>query len=118
MLSCKCAFDGDAESYYSCNHDFTVLQTSTKKRCQSCQKLINKDATVVKFDRWRDPRSDVEENIYISEVPLAPWYYCEECGGLWLTLSGLGYCLKIGNNIQNDMEDYRKLHNPTWRKTK
>ena len=117
MLSCECEnFDWDAEWYYTTPEDFSTLKSAQRRRCQSCNKLIDVGSTVVKFNRWRDPNYDVEENIYGDEVPLAPWYYCEECGGLWLTLAELGYCLTIGDNIQDDIRDYRELYNPNWKK--
>jgi hypothetical protein len=98
MLSYSC---GDFESepgqwyWYYPENDFVPLQTSRRKRCQSCKELINIGADTIKFPRFKIPDTDVEVKIYgeDGEIPLAPWFLCEKCGEIYLNLNDIGYCL-------------------------
>ncbi len=106
-LSCHCddfEIDGDSWGYIS-GEDFSNLQTKRSRKCCSCGDMILPGADVVKFERMRGPRNEIEERCKGAEIYLSDWYMCEECGGLYLSLSELGYCVELG---QDDMHDLVK----------
>jgi len=105
MLSCSCAYDDGGWYYYSTDK-FNTLNSTRRKRCCSCNELIDIGSQCVEFDRYRSPYSDIEERIWGDEVGLASWYMCEKCGEIYLNLSSIGYCIMLGNNIKEDLEDY------------
>lgn len=97
-LTCSCDIDYEDGWWYWVPEDYTTLNTSRRKRCCSCHELVEMGSTCAKFVRQRGPRTDIEENIHGDEVPLAPYYMCEECSDLFFSLSELGFCLNIGGN--------------------
>ena len=109
-MGLSCTFSDDcAEWYYLTPEDFTTLQTNRRKRCCSCKKLINIGDICVKFERFRDPNSDIEERIYGDTVPLADWYMCEECGGLFFNFIELGFYVTLGDDMRELIEEYLDL---------
>jgi len=110
MLYCTCGdyFDCDTWYYYH-PEDFSKLTTSKRKRCCSCKVLINKQAGCLEFPRQRQPRHDIEEEIYGDEVPLASYFMCEACGEIYLNLSDLGYCLDITQDMREYLKEYQEL---------
>lgn len=97
-LTCYCGEDCDW--YYVADEDFRPLPTKRRKRCSSCDELIDVGADSVAFRCWRSPRTDIEEDIYGDEVPLATKYHCETCGGLFMALNERGYCLDPAENMR------------------
>jgi predicted RNA-binding Zn-ribbon protein involved in translation (DUF1610 family) len=95
-LSCSCG-DHDGEGwYYYTPDDFSVLKSKRRKRCVSCEKPIDPGAEVVTFERARAPTNEIEDRIWCGDaVPLANWYMCEECGGLFLSIIATGYCIQL-----------------------
>lgn len=108
MLSCSCDFD-DGGWYYYPPSNFSTFNLQRRKRCCSCGVLIDVGSQCVKFTRCRPPISDIDESINGSEVPLAPWYMCEWCGEMFFNLHSLGYCIVLGDDIKEKLEDYWKL---------
>jgi hypothetical protein len=110
-LSCSCGeWDGDGWAWTS-SGDFTTLNTSRRKRCCSCKKLIDIGATVVTFERVRHPITEVEMQIYGdgAEINLAPWYMCEICGEIYLNLDALGFCVDIEyDSMQELLKEYQQ----------
>lgn len=97
-ISCGCKWDADGEDwYYFCPDDFTKLSTKRSRRCISCGTKIQPGDECVKFQRERNPQHDVEVRIYGEggEIPMAPWFMCEECGGVYLSITELGYCINL-----------------------
>lgn len=105
MLSCSCDFDSDSWYYYQPN-DFSIFNLKRRKRCCSCDKLININAQCVEFGRYRSPITDIEEQICGDEINLASWFMCEWCGEIYFNLSDLGYCIFLGSSMQENLEDY------------
>ena len=114
-LSCSCDLD-DAAWYYEFSDYQEMPELPRRKRCKSCRQLINPGDDIVKAYRHRPARDDVEISIYGEEpeaVKMAPWYYCDECGGILLTLSepkhlgGLEYC---SIDIERPARELLKLH--------
>lgn len=105
-LSCSCG-EWDGESWwYEPPDDFSVLDTKRGRRCQSCGEIIPVGASCLKFSRNRPPNGDYEENRFGDEVPLAPEYLCGDCGEIYLNLTDAGYCLALGTDLREDMEEY------------
>lgn len=108
-LSCSCHTEGDWWYLIDTDPDFKPLSTSKRKRCQSCKELINVGADCLRFPCYRSPQTDVEERIYIDEVPLAPKYLCEPCGEIYLNLMALGYCYYMGDDLREQLKEYWEL---------
>ena len=71
---------------------------------------MGEDCSAVR--RWRKPGYDtIEERIYGEggEVPLATWYLCDRCAGLYESLDGLGFCDLIGQNLVNVCREYGEM---------
>lgn len=105
MLSCSCDLYNCAD-FYEVPEDFSKLDTKRGRRCKSCNSLIKTNDLCVELRRWRDPKDDIEERIYIDEVPIGDLYYCEKCGEIFFNLSELGYCL----NPEISMQEYLKYY--------
>lgn len=101
-ISCGCDYD-DFTWHYTAPEDFSTLKTKRFRKCCSCGCRLEPGDTVAEFERDRPPSSEVEERIYGDEVPMAPWFMCEECGGLFMALAEQGYCIALskGENMRS-----------------
>jgi hypothetical protein len=108
MLSCSCDYD-DSDRWYYIPDNFSTFTKKRRKRCCSCNTLIDINSQCVEFDRNRAPVSEIEERIMGSEISLANWFMCEKCGEIFLNLSALGYCINLDKNMQEYLEDYWDL---------
>ena len=112
-LSCSCDFDPDGYQWFWMDHgDFKAFTGNRRKRCCSCQSLIEIGEDSIEFFRYRNPRTDIEERIYGEGdfVPLASHFMCEECSGLYLALDELGYgCLDIGTPMKEYIAEYNDM---------
>lgn len=90
------------------NPHFATTPVGRRRRCRSCRELIGVASDAVRIYRYRLPRDEVECRIYgyDGEVMLAPWWWCETCGGLALSLLEHGYALEI----EDDMRELVKEH--------
>lgn len=106
-LSCYCSEESDYY-YDKIPEDFSKLETSRRKRCNSCRQLINIGDEVLKIPTWRYPNSDIEDKIYYAggQVPLAPRYLCAKCGEIFLNLTEYGYCVNIEENMHDLLRDH------------
>jgi hypothetical protein len=104
MLSCECDWypePGDVTFWPP--RDYSTLETSRRKRCESCNCLIDIGSLVGKFQRYKMPDSDVEIRIYgdgedgEEGVPRADHYLCEPCMDLYYSLEELGFCPQLGD---------------------
>ena len=111
-LSCTCGdWDGEPGTWaYYPPKDFSILKTTRRKRCKSCNGLIDLGATCLEFPRIRAPYEGVEEKIYgeCGEIPIASYFMCEACGEIWLNLSDLGYCMQPRDDMREALKDYQK----------
>lgn len=110
-LSCSCdEYEVDGDNWgYLMPSDFSKLETTRRKRCCSCKKLIDKGDIVLSFERFRGARSDIEERIWGDEVYLANWYMCECCGEIFLNLQEAGFCLDIADDMRKNLKEYHSL---------
>jgi len=111
MLSCSCGeWEGEGIAYEPPN-DFTVLETSKRKRCTSCKKLIDIGSSVLPFGRFRAPQTDIEVDIYgdDGEIRLCNHYLCETCGEIYLNLETIGYCVDPENDMTEYLSEYHEI---------
>jgi len=110
-LSCDYDGDGDFSWYYDnpSTKDFTKLNTKYSRHCCSCGAKIKVGDDVLKFERYRYAKNDIEERIYGdgADVPMPNWYLCETCGGLFMAISELNLCYSLGNDIRADIREWR-----------
>lgn len=94
-LSCSCDFEPEpGTKCWFTGEDFSKMpQLIRRKRCCSCNSLIESGSDVVSIPRYKVPETDIEIRIYgeDGEIPLTPWYLCERCGEIYLTLVEVGY---------------------------
>lgn len=110
MLSCSCDFDQDDYiNFYYDPIDFSTLVSSKRKRCISCQKLIDIGTIVVIFDFYRHPYNEIEERCKGEKIRMANRYMCEKCGEHFLNLIALGYCVDIGENMAEALKEYHEI---------
>jgi len=109
-LSCECDTDGDFAWYFESPSGYTILEESKRKRCESCFKLINIGDVCASFTRYRTPRSDIEENIHGDFVYLADQYLCEKCADTFFSLEDLGFCVTLGESMQELLKEYHKYY--------
>lgn len=107
-LSCDCGLDDlDVAWYYWPPNDYSIMpQRRARKRCVSCDELIDHGATVAEFHRSRFANGDYEESRFgegdPEAVTLASVYLCERCADLYFSLDDLGFCV-------SPYEDQREL---------
>lgn len=100
-MSVGCSCDTDGDWYYYGPSDFTVLDTKYSRKCHSCRERIAVGEECAAFTRSRPSNDDceIEDRLYGDEVPLATWYACETCAGLYFSIIELGYCVMIGDGM-------------------
>jgi hypothetical protein len=112
-LSCNCDWDGDTEGldwWWNDHSSLKPIDSVRRKRCCSCKELISHEDECLEFYRFRNARSYIEEEIYDDEgVPLASWYMCEGCSGMYLALEELGYCIQIGDSMRECVAEYNEM---------
>jgi len=108
MLSCTCNFY-DSGWYYYPPCDFSIFKKKRRKRCCSCKELIGVGDECVEFEKCRDPATDIEERIVGDEVPMASDYMCEKCGEIYFNLTDLGYCINLGDEMQELLQEYWEM---------
>ena len=122
-LACECPsdYDGEAAWYYYAPSNFNILETTKRKRCISCGKLIDIGADVLEFQRYRYPITEIEEKILGESTPvsLASQYMCFSCGGIYLSLTELGFCVDIEVPMALTIKEYQiEYAHPSWRPPK
>ena len=125
-LSCSCDYDYEFEEgqwYYTYNYDqdFVPLDTSRRKRCCSCNELINIGSPCLKYSRSRYPYTEAESRIVTgvcledsladeAPIPIADHYHCEKCAEIWLNLTDIGYeCLSPNECMPDSLKEYHEL---------
>ena len=116
-LSCSCGeWDGEGIGFYEPT-DFVKLKSKQRKRCKSCAGLIDVGSDCLRWDRMRHPQTEVEIKILgeDAEVFLAPYYFCEDCGCIYLSLNELGFCLDPTDEMSEMLREYQEDYaHPAW----
>lgn len=115
-LSCNCdtgGYDPDIHAFAFMYYSYSTLETAIRKRCCSCKSLIDIGAPVGVIERARQPKENsIEWRILgMPEEPciqLANWYECEECSDIRSSLEALGYCIPVGSNLREDLDEYQQ----------
>lgn len=110
-LTCSCG-DDDYEWQHDGGRPVAPLATKRMRRCCSCKDRIAVGDDAKEFVRWRNPGYDtVEERIYGEggEVPMASWWMCDRCAGLYESLDGLGFCLVLGEDMREVAREYADM---------
>lgn len=107
-LSCYCD-DGDLDWWYEAR-PVTTLYAKRWRRCRSCKERINVGDECMPLTRWRTPNpGSVAERIYNDEEPLATWYLCERCAGLYESLDSLGFCINMPADLRYLCREYAQM---------
>jgi hypothetical protein len=111
MLSCE--FDGDGGDvawWYDSAGKIGPLTTKRTRKCCSCRGRIAVGDDCMKFRRWRTPNEDsVAYRIHGEEESLAAWYLCDRCAGLYESLSSLGFCNLLGQDLRDVCREYAQM---------
>ncbi|MBK5970462.1 MULTISPECIES: hypothetical protein [Thiorhodovibrio] len=109
-LSCSCDYGDDVDFYVYHPIDYSEMPAlKRRKRCASCEALIDAGAIVAKFSRNRCPKNDIEEAIYGGgpTIPLADQFLCETCADLFFSLFELGFeCVMPNENMRELVREY------------
>jgi len=96
--------------YHDIEVDYTTAPVLRKrKRCASCDTLINPGAVCTSHPRWTFPRSDVEERIVGGddiEIPLAPTWLCEKCSDLYFSFIEKGFAVLPCEDMNDNLVHY------------
>lgn len=100
---------GQTVYYYP--KDFEKLEGKRRKRCTSCNKMIDIGSFVVPVYWFKVPENDIEINIYgeDGEIPRATTYLCETCGEIHLNLLDLGYHVYYNDDMRQALKDYHAI---------
>ena len=110
-LTCECG-DGDYERWHDGPTGVAPLATRRSRKCCSCAARIAVGDDCVAFRRWRYPAPDsIAERIYGEggEEPLATWYLCDRCAGLYESLEDLGFCDLLGQDLRSLCREYAQM---------
>ena len=109
-LSCDCYYD-DADWFYE-PQDVSPLNTKRSRKCCSCKEKIAVGDDAKAFIRYRNPEyGSIAEKIYGEggEEPLATWFMCDRCAGLYESLDSLGFCNLLGQNMMSTCKEYADM---------
>jgi hypothetical protein len=109
-LSCDCDND-DPDWWYRAN-PVAPLATKRSRKCCSCKERIAVGDDAMEFVRWRTPAYEsVAERIYGEggEEPLASWWLCDRCAGLYESLDALGFCIGAGEDMRSLAREYAEM---------
>lgn len=125
-LSCSCDYEyefepGEWTYWYEDTSGFIHLETSRRKRCCSCNDLIDIGSLCVKYPRLRYPYNEIEARIQTGgdlddslseepQIPIACHYHCEKCGEIYMNLTDIGYnCLAPCEDMNETLKEYHEI---------
>ena len=108
-MSLSCGCDADVGWHYYPASDYAPLATKRSRKCCSCGERIAVGDLSLKLERSCPPRNDIEERIYLDEVPLPSWYLCEDCADQYYNLSELGYCITLPDNLKKLVKEHAAI---------
>ena len=110
-LSCSCGeWDGEPGTWaYFVPDNFHKFELPRRKRCSSCNALIDKGSDCLIFPRVRSAYTEIEERIKGEEIEMPALYMCEKCGEQYLNLSDIGYCIAPTENVMELLKEYHYL---------
>lgn len=112
-LSCECDYEHDFcdhEWLWYTPNDYGVLSAKRSRKCVSCGDRIEVGAVVACFERRRGARYAVEERLWGDDgVPLASWFHCERCADLFFSITELGYCISLNDDMRELVKEYAAM---------
>lgn len=113
-LTCNCNFDDieDAAWFYYVPNNYSKLKARRRKRCSSCNELVDINSTIANFKCYRHPKYEIEISMYgeDGEVPIADKILCEECADIYFSLYELGFnCVSPDENMHKLIEKYKEM---------
>ena len=109
MLACECYTD-DPQWWYDDTAQVAPLATKRMRRCCSCKERIGVGDECRAVTRWRSPEpGSVAERLHGDEEPLATWYLCDRCAGLYESLDDLGFCGLLGQDLRATCREYAQM---------
>lgn len=109
-LSCDCSdwCPEPGDWFFWPPNDYKEAPAGRRKRCRSCGVQIEPGSLCLEFKRRRVPEHDVETRIYgeDGEIPIASWWHCEECADLYFSLTELGFCFPIDDDMHDLAAEY------------
>ena len=112
-LACYCDDEGDW--FHEPPNDFAPMHVlGVLKKCASCGATIKPLAESGRFFCFRIAAGDIEERIYGEggHVYMADRFMCDTCTGLYFSLSDLGFCLNLGENMLDLAKEYGAVYGP------
>ncbi len=111
MLSCSCPdWEGEPGTWaFYKPVDFSIFNEKRRKRCSSCNELIDIGSNCLTFPRVRSAYTEIEERISGEEILMAPLFMCEKCGEIYLNLAEAGYCLIPTDEMTEALKEYWEL---------
>lgn len=110
-LTCTCPEEAEGDgTWYYLPEDYSILATKKSRRCFSCHTKIKPGELCVAFPRARAPTHWIDRSCHGDEVPMVPWHLCEGCADIYFNLVELGYCIKLGDSMQDLLDEYKQIH--------
>ncbi len=104
-------YEGEPGQWYWIGpSDFSIYNKKRRKKCFSCNDMIELNSYVAEFQRGRSPYSDIEAAICGDEILMAPIYFCEKCADIYFNLEDLGYNVSL-MNMNEALEEYQDIIN-------
>lgn len=112
-LACYCDDEGDW--FHEPPSDFSKMPVlGVRHKCCSCGEWIKPLSDSGRFHRWHYPQDDIELRIHdydeTAQVYMADHFMCETCTGLYFSLSDLGFCLNLGENMIALAKEYGEVY--------
>lgn len=111
MLTCECG-DGDFAWWHEGPKPIAPLVTKRARRCCSCKERIAVGDECSAVPRYRNPNyGSIEERIYGEggEIPMATYFLCDRCAGLYESLDGLGFCVSLDEDLRETCREYAHM---------
>jgi len=110
-LSCSCDHD-DYDYYAEPVDEFEIPSAGLTGKCESCSRKLSDEEYVLRFTCWKfaDEGETDEDGIMLfegDELDLPDHFLCEGCGEIYSNLKALGFCVNLGEDLQETMQEYR-----------
>ena len=99
-LSCECNSDIDYEFNYLPPTDYDTAAEALQ--CRSCEQSIPTGATIATFELVT--YDDNGEEQYGEDE-----HMCEVCADLYFSLEELGFCITLGDDMRELVEEYAEM---------
>lgn len=116
-LTCNCEWDPEPGSVcWEIPAKHTTLKSKQSRKCCSCGERIEVGDCVAAFERFKVPEYDIEIAIYGEGEWQGPsratWYHCERCADLMFSLSELGFCIDLYDDMRQLVKEYARDYGP------